>query len=650
MKKKIAVFANAWSEKTLSDALEGLQAVAKEHDYDLFVFVSHAAPGMTEVEQREEKRIYKLPDMSDFDGLIVFSATMNFNDLVEDARDRAKEAGIPSVSVGYQVDGMVSVEMSNEETMMELVEHLVTAHGVKTAEFIAGPAGNESSDLRINAWKKVFAKHNLPVDDNCIHYSDWSVRGAMDKAHEVLDKYGKDLPDAIICANDQIGMAVCGELEEAGIHVPEDVIVTGYDNTYEGQIFYPAMCTVGQDNYEAGRVALQLLLQKLEGKEVNNTVIQNHLFTNQSCGCCREGLDELRLQECKNRFYDRLKTLEFGWSNSWIADAVLSSPDPAQIKGRMMSFFVRSNVFGNGTTYILEDDKAKQNFAGKDEIVDDGGYSEKLHVMTATERHVAIDMDEMNRRELIPAYQKQENDSKLYIFMPIHFKTSPFGYVVVENWLLGISTGKIKIFIDSFNQTIEKLRQNLALGQLNAKLQELYAKDSLTGLHNRFGFNTEGVRIFNECKEAQKQMTLMFVDINRMKLINDYYGHLQGDMAIKTVAETIQRSILDNFIAIRFGGDEFLIVGQCDQEEAIKEVQSKITDGVRDTGKQMKYPFYLSVSCGYLFFTPEEGRELDIYIKQADEAMYDIKAYMHTSDKELREFVTACESARHSME
>ena len=57
----------------------------------------------------------------------------------------------------------------------------------------------------------------------------------------------------------------------------------------------------------------------------------------------------------------------------------------------------------------------------------------------------------------------------------------------------------------------------------------------------------------------------MFIDINRMKLINDYYGHLQGDIAIKVVADVIKKCISENWLPIRFGGDEFLVVGQCDE-------------------------------------------------------------------------------------
>lgn len=642
MKRKIAVFANAWSEKCLSDALDGVKICATKNDFDVFVFVSHAAPGMSEDEQREEKRIYQLPVIEEYDGVIVFSSTMNFMDLVYDIRDRAVAANVPAVSVGIQVDGMAYVGMNTAESMYELVEHLVKDHHIRDVEFIAGPKDNENSDLRVQATKKVFVEYDIPFCDERIHYGDWSVRGAMQIAESILEKRKENLPDAIICANDNLAMAACTEIERIGLKVPDDIVVTGFDNIHDGQIFYPALCTVGQNDFIVGSCACEALMQLIYDGKTQDLVIRNQFIRNQSCGCENASVDHLRLEECKNRFYDKIKTLEFGWSNNWVSQAVLSGKNIEQSKKQVEEYFQRSKIFGNGTTYILEDANAKLYFAGKENLVHSKGYSDELEVFVAVERHVPVLGETIQRRELIPGYQKKDNESRMYIIMPIHFVDWVFGYAVVEDWLEGISTGKIKIFVDIFNQTIDKLKQNLALEYLNEKLTDLYTRDSLTGMYNRFGFDSEGVKVFDYCKKNKEHMMLMFTDINRMKLINDYYGHLQGDLAIKTAAEVICKNIKKDWIPIRFGGDEFLIIGKCDKEEEIIAIQKKITAEVRETGKRMQYPFYLSVSCGYLYFTPEDERTLDSYIKQADVSMYEIKAYMHASDEELREFVEKC--------
>ena len=644
VKRRIAVFANAWSGKNLSDALEGLKTCAQEQDYDLFVFVSHAAPGMPENEQREEKRIYKLPELDEFDGVVIFSYTMNFTELVTDICERAARVNVPVVSVGTKLPGLPYIGMSNMESMCELVEHLVTEHNVRDVEFIAGPKDNENSGLRVEAVRKVFSKHAIPYDETIFHYGDWGVRGAMDMVREILDKRKDHLPDAILCANDNLAMGVCTVLENVGLKVPEDIIVTGYDNIYDGQIFYPSLCTVGQNDYQVGRTAGETLFRYMREGAVEDIVIPNRFIRNQSCGCPNHEVDQLRLEECKKRFYENMRNLEFGWSNSWISQAVLSSSNPENIRKNLNFYFKNTTMFESGTVYVLEDEKAKQFLAQEENSVSADGYSEELEVMAAVERHEVVPIVKIQRRELLPGYQKKENDSRTFLFMPLRFKDWVFGYAVVEDWLVSIGNGKMKIFLDIFSQTIEKLKQNIALEYLNNKLRDLYTRDALTGMYNRFGFDSEGSRIFDDCLQNKKNMMLMFIDINRMKLINDYYGHLQGDVALKTVAEVIMQSIRKDWVAIRFGGDEFLVIGQCDCEDEITEVQSVISEEVKRRGKAGSLPYYLSVSCGYLYFCPEESRSLDSYVKQADSAMYEIKAYMHAYDEELKEFVEKCSS------
>ena len=642
MERRIAVFANAWGEKRISDSLESIKKCAIEFDYDVFVFISHAAPGMSKNEQIEEKRIYNLPELEDFDGAIIFSDSMNFIELVCDIRDRANKAGIPIVNIGSQVDGMPYVGTSDLESMTDLAEHLVGEHQVKDIEFIAAPKDAECSNLRIEAVRSVFARYSIPFDEKCIHYGDWSVRDAMEITKRIIRDRRDNLPDAILCANDLLVISSCFKLQKAIIKVPEEVIVTGYDNLEDGQVFIPSLCTVGQDYPLLGEIAFEKLMKLINGEKVSDTVLNGELIKNGSCGCFNSNAVLLRERVCKSAFYDKVISREFSWSNNWFSNAILDGESNGKLKENTTAYLKRTTMFENGTTYILLDQNAKLYFAGEEYTTCTEGYSDTLDVFAAVEQRQIINCDTINRREYIPGYKKQDGVTKMYIFFPAHFVDWVFGYIVVEDWLVGIETGKLNIFVNNFNQTVEKLKQNISLEHLNEKLTDLYTKDSLTGIYNRFGFNNEGKRIFDESKHKKKHMVLMFIDVNRMKLINDYYGHLQGDIAIKVVAEVIKKCISKNWLPIRFGGDEFLVVGQCDKEEDIIESKERIVSGVKIAGKKMNLPFYLSVSCGYLYFCPEDEGTLDSYIKQVDESMYEIKAYMHASDTELREFEERC--------
>ena len=94
----------------------------------------------------------------------------------------------------------------------------------------------------------------------------------------------------------------------------------------------------------------------------------------------------------------------------------------------------------------------------------------------------------------------------------------------------------------------------------------------MTGLRNRTGFDALALPYLLDCQKQGKNSAIVFADVNKMKTINDMYGHLQGDLALCTVAEAIKKSLPRNWIAVRYGGDEFLMVGECSDTEEAEEI------------------------------------------------------------------------------
>ncbi|MBQ0000525.1 MAG: substrate-binding domain-containing protein, partial [Clostridiales bacterium] len=470
MKRKIAVFANAWSMKNLSDALVGIKECAKEKDMDVFIFLSHAAPGNSEDEMREEKRIYQLPDLADFDAAIVFSASMNFMDLVLGIRDRAIQAGIPAVSVGIRIEGMGYVGTDHEDSMCELVEHLVTEHQVRTIRFMAGPKGHEHSELRIAGTRKVFEKHGIPFHEEDIFYSDWSASVAAAEVKRILTDQNASLPDAIICANDTLAMPVCIQIEKHGYKVPDDVIVTGFDDSFDGQVFYPAIATVGQSDYELGKYVFRSVWEAIQGNPTEEFLLKSYFVANESCGCHSDKTDVSRRQVCQNYFPDKVEDIKFGWGNKWLSEMILSAENISQIKTNLNNYLAQSESFYR-TSYFLQDMTAGEYLEGKEIDKNSPGYSEELKVWASANAGKIIPCDKISRRELIPGYKKEEGVTHMYMFLPLHFETCIFGYLVLDDWMEGIESGKIKVFMDSLNMNLDKLKQNMVLENLNARLR-----------------------------------------------------------------------------------------------------------------------------------------------------------------------------------
>ena len=133
-------------------------------------------------------------------------------------------------------------------------------------------------------------------------------------------------------------------------------------------------------------------------------------------------------------------------------------------------------------------------------------------------------------------------------------------------------------------------------------------------------------------RRTKKKSVILVADINRMKVINDKYGHLQGDNAIKIVANVIKSSIPYDWKAVRYGGDEYVIIGEYDASEDMEAIKTGITEKAKRVSEDLNLPFRLSVSVGYVIIEPENKLGNEEYFRMADEAMYEMKQEAHKRD------------------
>jgi diguanylate cyclase (GGDEF)-like protein len=116
----------------------------------------------------------------------------------------------------------------------------------------------------------------------------------------------------------------------------------------------------------------------------------------------------------------------------------------------------------------------------------------------------------------------------------------------------------------------------MAVGIVTAKLADdarrlhhLATTDDLTGLHNLRSFEPQLIAMVRACREAAAPLSVLVLDVDRLKLINDTYGHLAGAEAVRTVGRVLAARLPSNAVACRYGGDEFVVaISRCSQFEA----------------------------------------------------------------------------------
>ena len=165
----------------------------------------------------------------------------------------------------------------------------------------------------------------------------------------------------------------------------------------------------------------------------------------------------------------------------------------------------------------------------------------------------------------------------------------------------------------------------MCLEDVLGEIDKLYVIDPLSFIYNRNGFNRNTDGLFLECIREKRPAMIMFADMDKMKYINDTFGHKEGDCAIKSMADAISSACMHGEICARFGGDEFIIfaAGYSDkQAEALRDLINKNIDTYNE---QSGKPYNIKASIGWHIDIPTKDTKLASMVTIADQKMYNVK-------------------------
>ena len=174
-----------------------------------------------------------------------------------------------------------------ESTLFSLLDAIdKEKYDVKDVIYIAGSEDNEDSNARMQMVKESLEAHGHFLKDENIFYACWEVNLIRQYVCEHYRDKKEKLPDAFICANDQMAMFVVLFLEQLGYRIPEDVIVTGFDNLSDGKVSYPSLATVDQGYYKQGSESAKLITELVtDKKSIKKSVVPCVAIPGESCGC-----------------------------------------------------------------------------------------------------------------------------------------------------------------------------------------------------------------------------------------------------------------------------------------------------------------------------------------------------------------------------
>ena len=284
-KRRIAVLGGEVEEKRQSRFITGFLRQARTEDMDVCVFSMYRKYQDTPVREAGDANIFRLFNPVAFDGIVILKDSIQTNGVCQDIENRVKEEfNGPVLIVDRESDNFTSVFQDDYAGMSALVAHMIEVHGYKDIAYISGKRWHTHAVKRLHAYCDTMKKHGLHVREDRIFHGDfWYTSGEQALREFLLSRKG--LPEAVVCANDEMAIGFCEALEQRGIKVPEDVAVAGFDATEEGMTAPKIMTSTIFPDEGSGEYAAVYMRKKLDGIREGEFMEKPALIIGESCGC-----------------------------------------------------------------------------------------------------------------------------------------------------------------------------------------------------------------------------------------------------------------------------------------------------------------------------------------------------------------------------
>ncbi|MBQ5315941.1 MAG: GGDEF domain-containing protein [Oscillospiraceae bacterium] len=598
---------------------------AREYGYGLLVFNSGSELDTDDKYSLAEAKVFDLIDYDRIDGLILLAETIKNREVLEGIIKRASEHGVFVVSVDKALDGCYNIQFNYQSAFEAVVRHVIEKHGCRVINVMAGMRNNVFSDERIECCRRVMRENGLELDDSRIMYGNfWS--GPAGRAMDSFFESDMSLPDAFICCNDTMAMTVCAKLRDHGYSVPDDVIVTGFDGIPDEQFHIPRLTTAKQGTSTAGVRAVDAVIANSEGRLKDNFAIIDHAITwSHSCGC-----KPIDYREASGRIQVLFDMIQ---------DSANAQTEIAEMNEAVSYSEGLQDVSGNIFAHTMSYGWSYYCLCLSDDFMNISTDYKSFIEADDTSRGARLILCESFEGERTPPYcglrPARLNEAMEHfgtvIFWPIHFSDTDVGYGVcsiLPEKHLARNNGTMRNFpgyTRNINHALEIANSQSVMKKVIKELQRLYVRDH-TGLYNRRGFYNEISKLIDSAVDdgGTSYLTVLSIDMDGLKTINDTYGHAEGDIAINAISDALHSIWGENEICSRFGGDEFTVASVCrsEPEKHADKLAHDINEHIAGFNAVSGKPYTVRVSFGSAYTQISRELHVDELIKCADDLMY----------------------------
>lgn len=598
-------------EEEKSKLVMALNKRLTEAGFRLFIYNTCTDLYWNTPAENGEKRIYELLDYSITDAVIIHSESLKDAELKNNLIKTARTFRKPVFVIDGDFEDCINIKYDYEDGFAQIIRHVIDCHGCKELHMLSGIKGNGFSEARENVFRRVLEEYDLAVDDNSISYGEFWRDPAKAAVEKLFER--EKLPEAIVCANDAMAIAACTVMEEHGVKVPDDIVITGFDGIEEIFFFSPTITSCRYSYANLAEKIAELLAKSQSGETISGYYyVGEEMILNESCGCrggsrinaadyvANLGGRLYRYQSDDCTFYERVAAIQ-----------CLDSIDD------IYNEFKKLNLYG--MSCMLNSECTDETVNPLD-IPYGESYSGDMYLLYKYDVKGTFRPVSFSKTDIAPDMDYMLDEGYPLIFNALNFRDVPLGYMCFYFAPSLEEYCRIPQIVNAFNIAVGGFRNVRYQKYITNRIDEFSKRDMLTGLYNRKGF----MHRFDEMMKSVKDgFSVISIDLDKLKFINDSFGHTEGDSAIRAFAGVLEKGCPGRKICGRFGGDEFAAVTDCTDEDMIKNsIEKCISEYNSDSGK----PYELSASMGVAVQNPDNAHERfeDIF-KRSDRLMYEEK-------------------------
>ncbi len=618
-RKVIGVCLTRIHDTTISNYISKIHSLARKQGYKVLVFNSFVDFYHGDAFDEGAKSVYEIINYDIIDVLVVYSDSFCNKRIVNEIVSRAKQNKKPVILINDEIDGCYSVLKDYDIAFRHIITHIIEHHGVKDTFFMAGRKDDPYSQSRLKIYQEVLEANGLVFDEEKVGYGDYWEEPTK-KVMENLIHSGEQLPQAFICANDSMAVAVCDVLSKYGYKVPKDILVTGFDGIAAARFHSPQITTCNENLNGLAKTTMRMV--KLAVEEGQPCCVMDNQYKpliSESCGCQPMIQDGFRIDA--EYLFNALNTMEAHEENmyTWI-DRMLGIKDMnglfANLSGCIIknsyvclnSDFVPYALRGNNVSY-------KSRLSGEFLVIH-SGYDE-----------VEPDKTEILQLEdMVPELDDWAKDDTLYLLTAIYAGDEVCGFYAVRTDDIMIQRHKVKRVAKTLNLACNVSLNYFRQMKLRLSVENANVTNPITELPNLKGT----VEWFNDFagieKNHNRSLSISVYGLPKYTYILENYGIEEAEEVSRFVAESLKIANPQDCFISHIADDGFAIINYYDDPEMIPQTIDSATSVfysvVEAHNSNSNKEYYVEVNCGCTELQPGWSGTIEGFLKAANSEMY----------------------------